>query len=804
MDNITGTSGNDTIRSIVDADANNTNNTLAATDAINGGAGTDTLEIVAVGTAAVTSAPLFLNAVEKVSVKDTTAANGTTLDLNNATGVAEVINNGSSAAIAFQNIGSAAVTVQNMTGTTATTFTRSATASVTSDVTLNLSSIGSAAIPGTAAVQGGAISSLDNNNDATKATINANGYVSVASVELTGTGGAGHTATSLTVNAAGTTIFGTIAAGGADVIGFDTTKSAIITVTGAGAVSLNDLAAVVQTVDASANTGGVTLAGTQYNTGTNAAALAAPGLKLTGGSGNDAFTLDGVASAVVAAGAGNDTVTINNGTLASGASISGGDGTDTINFTNADITALSAQTAAGAALRAAVTGFEKLGVSNAVSAAINAAQAGSYNSIVLAGSVDDADANQVEGAINLSGVTSGATIELRAIAAAQADTDAAGPMVAVAAGVQEDVLNVVMTDAASSSSDVLNLRLAANLTNANSDAQATYKVAIQGINNVAVTAVDRVNDVTDDNAAANAQDGGADEGYTLQLTNAANLNTLTVSGTSALNHTLDASATAIRTIDASASTGNLTLSVAAFAGTERLEIIGSQGVNNITGDNAAFGEKITGGARNDVINGGAGADDLYGNGGRDSFTIANGDGGLTASTLDQIFDFGLTTAAILAADNAAGNNGTVALLQAATNQKGGANADVIDFGTAPTLAAAAGAASVVVTLEALDGTQNEFAGKTINAALSAKGIITLSGADVAMVDTLAEWNAIANQLIGGTPGNVAAFEFNGSTYVYQDIAAGDNVIQLVGVTGATGINVAGGGVAVAAGELFVI
>lgn len=787
------TTGNDLFKAVVDTtDAglgatSLKTTTLQATDDINGGTGTDTLQITAVGAAANVITPLFLSNVEVVSVKDAdaTALAGTTINLANATGVTEVINNGSIDNIAFQGIGKAAVTVQNITGTTTTTFARSATTPVTDALTLNLSAIGNAAASGNvAAVQGGAVLSLSANNAATAATINATGYVSVAQVELTGTGGASHTATSLTINAAGTTIFGTANAGVRDIVGFDTTKSATITVNGAGAVSLNDLAAVVQTVNASANTGGVSLVGTVYNTGTNAAALAAPGLKLTGGTGNDSFTFDGVATAVVDLGTGNNTATVNAGTLVAGASIKAGAGTsDTINFVNADIVTLSAQTAGGTALRATISGFEKLGVSNALTADINAAQAGAYNYVVLSG-----DSN----AVNINGLTTGATLELRGL------------------GVQTGVASVVMTDAATTSTDVLNLRLAANLTNANSTAQATNKVGIQGINNVNVTAVDRVNDVLDDAAAANAQDGGADEGYTLELTAAANLNKLTIAGTSAVSYTLDASAAAVTLIDASASTGNVVINVAAFAGTERVEIKGSQGVNTITGDDAAFGEKITGGAKADSITGGAGADDMTGNGGRDAFVIGLTDSGITASTIDQISDFGKVTTAVIAGDNGAAHN-DIAEFQGATTAKGGDNADVLDLtgatvATDLTAVTTNGGRTILTDLEALDNTSTTFTGKAITASVS-KGILTIGGADAAMVDSLAGWLTVAN-IAAETANETVAFQFGGNTYVFQQVTpatiADDLAIELTGVVSVTGVVLAGGGVAAAVGDIFII
>ncbi len=732
--------------------------------------------------------PLFLKNVEKVSVKDVDVTDNTTVNLVNATGVTDVINDGSVGAVVFQNIGTAALTVQNVKTAVGTTFTRGASP-VTADLTINLDTLGSEATAGNvAAVQAAAINSVDNNNDAVNVTINAKGYVSVAAMEVTGFNGASHTAQTVTVDAAGKTIFN--AAGAVGITGFDTTKAGKIVVKGAGAVELNTLAGAVKTVDASANTGGVTLVGTTY-TGTEAVAAAAPGLAITGGSGNDSISVDGVASAVVNAGAGDDTVTLTTA-HAAGAKIGGGDGAaDRIVLTSAMADALDAQTTDGTALRATLTGFEQIGISNTLAANFNVAQAGGYNYLALLGDV--AGANNA--AVDVSGFTSGATVEFRNAA----DQTAA--------------LNVVMTGAAESTTDVLNLKLNADLANAgNFDVRA----GVTGINNINIAANDRVNSVLDDDqAAANAKDNTPDDGYTVFLTNATNVNNITITGSSLVNLTSANSGNtlnALKLVDASASTGNFTFSLAGFTGTERAEIKGSQGTNDITGDDAAFGEKITGGAKADVINGGAGADDVTGNGGRDSFTFAVADSGRTAATVDQISDFGKVTVAATAAEVGAMNS--VANFQATATAKGGDNADVLDLtgGTIASAGTVLGSANVagstlIDDLEGIDATSLEFTGKEINLSVT-KGLVTLSGADKALVDTLAEWVVVANKA-AETANESVAFEFGGNTYVFQQVTpagvADDFLVELTGVTGVTGVVLAGGvGVAAAAGDIFII
>ena len=782
------TAGNDLFKAVVDAAdaalgaASLKVTTLQATDDINGGAGIDTLQIISNGATANTVTPLFLQNVEKVLVKDVDATAITTVDLVNATGVTDVINDGSVADVVFNNIGTAAVSAKNLAAVGLdTTFTRGA-ASVTAPLTVNLENLGKAAVVGTGVVQTGVVASNDANNAATSVTINATGYVNVTSANLTGTAVATtHTAETVTINAAGTTIFGTAADASTDITGFNTAKLGKIVVTGAGAVSLNELAGAVKTVDASANTGGVTLSGTVY-TGTEATGVAANGLNITGGKGNDSITLNAVATAVVAAGEGNDTVDVSAG-LVAGAKIDGGAGAaDKIVVTGAQAALLDDQDTAGTNLRATLTGFEQIAISGALITAngFNVAQAGGYNYLALNGDVTTATA--------VTGFTSGATVEFRN------------------AGNQTSALNIGVTDAALTSTDSVTLKLNANLA---SNSNFTVQAGVAGVNTVNVVANDRVNNIVDDNLAVGAADNGPDDGYTLILgdgaTTSANVNNVNISGSSFVNYTVQAATNALKVIDASASTGNAVLNAAAFAGTERLEIKGSQGTNTITGSATTFGEKITGGAKADSINGAAGADDMTGNGGRDAFLFAaTGDSGTTAATVDQISDFGLVTAAATVAEVGAMTN--VATFQAAATAKGGAEADLLSFTTLATLGAAAPAADVVVTLEALEA-GDQFAGKAITVTESAKGLLTVGGADAAMVDTLGEWVAIANQA-AGVAGNVVTFAFGGNAYVFQQVTlagtADDTLIELTGVTGATGITLVGGAAAAEAGNIFVI
>lgn len=800
------------------------------TDNIDGAGGTDTLQVLSVGAGANTATPLFLKNVEKVSVKDVDATAATTVNLVNATGVNEVISDGSVTQVNFQNIGAAALTAKNITTAGVVTTATLGASPVTTPVVINLEKLGSAAAVGSNAVNAGRVVINDTNADNTTATINvAAGEVRIATnsnatagttegaaaINLSGLDTTGltaatpttlaaavatHTVSALTINATGNLTVSAQDSDGAGnaviaqaaIQGFDTTKAGSITVTGAGKVDMGLLAGAVKTVDASASTGNVTFTASTY---TGTAAGVTNGLTVTTGSGADAVTLSGVATASANTGAGNDTVTVVGGTLAAGAVLNGGDGTDTLVLSSADAVAAGANTTAGAALRATYSNFETLAISNELGATLEAARLGFSNSVAFNTALTTSGQT-------INGLADGATLTFRAAAD------------------NTQVYTATVTGAATSTTDTLNLNLAADLaSNDNFD----VRVAINGVNNIVVNANDRVDNVVDNNLAANAADNGASEGYTLFLTNAASLNTVTVNGTSQFIYAADAGSTALKTIDATQSTGNNTLDVAAFAGLERVTVKAGNGTNIINGSNTTFGDAIIGGTGRDTIDAGVGADAITGNGGRDTFIVNTATGGAsdsaaTTTGFDKISDFGVVSAAITAATN---SGLTVGGFAAVTTNPGGANADVIDLFiddaadiTAPSLGGLAADVNVNnAGLQAAAGT-DIVAGDLITASETAKGVLTLGGAAAAKVDTLAEWIAIADTM-AAAQGDVVAFSFGGNSYLFQQgfgtavalqTGADDVLIELTGVTGlggTVGITVVGTNTAAAVGDILV-
>lgn len=352
IDNIQGTTGNDkVVASVTNVAATET---LQAGDAINGGAGTDTLQIVASGTPVAALVPT-LTSVENI---DVSAFAGVGLNLVNSTGVEN---------ISVSN-GTGVVTVGGLNNLV------DLAASNTTNGGLTVNYAGAAAA-GTADVQ--------------KVTLN-NASANPAAGGLTA------------INVGGVETFAFDVAGKNNI---SLTGAAANTVTVAGAGSL-DIAAVgnsVKTFDASANTGGVT-----------AAFTAGADVKATGGAGADSFDFAGgfTKADVVDGGEGIDTVRVALGTADLTAATAteaynalknvervafDGTGGVTVNgstFTNAAVTNLQFNTAGNDVINNAGSARTyEFGTSNAGSATFALAAGATALNIDLLGTAGTAAAN---------------------------------------------------------------------------------------------------------------------------------------------------------------------------------------------------------------------------------------------------------------------------------------------------------------------------------------------------------------------------------------------------------------------------
>lgn len=371
VDNIVGTSGNDTITA-TNAAAPNT--VLGGLDVVDGGAGTDTLSIADTLTAATADFALPAG----FTVKNVEVLNVTT---NGAIGTA--------AATSFDVSTLAGLTTANFVAAGAGTAAGSRVlAAGTTDVSLTVSGANTAEVYGgkavsvTAAtgavtvgvagaaatkadaitsvsVKGGGVVNIDNTGGAAGTTTSTG--TTLKSVTLDGVAGAtaaikgaavetvtvknqktalattvtNGTSTALTVNvdaagydATGAAVAGvTVAAGAAaTTINLNAVSKSNVAVSGAAATTLNitgagalTLSAPITTatkIDGSAATGDLTLG-----------ALNAATVNVSTGSGKDSLTLAATAKATVATGAGDDAVTLNSA-LFEGSTINLGAGND--------------------------------------------------------------------------------------------------------------------------------------------------------------------------------------------------------------------------------------------------------------------------------------------------------------------------------------------------------------------------------------------------------------------------------------------------------------------------------------------
>lgn len=297
-----------------------------------------------------------------------------------------------------------------------------------------------------------------------------------------------------------------------------------------------------------------------------------------------------------------------------------------------------------------------------------------------------------------------------------------------------------------------------NITNANLSSSDVFNITLEnstaaGVNfgAVDVADIDTLNITTSDKGTGTSTKATVD---TLSLSSAGEVKSLTISGNNGLIVTQN-SATKLTSFDASGVVGDAAEDTGALLGVtftsanataaDAVSIKGGAGNDTLTG--VANKDTIDGGAGDDIITGGTGIDVMTGGAGKDTFAIAAGDAGITSG--EKITDFSLV--------------------------KGG---DKLDLATTTLVgnqtdtnvtAAVGGAVDVTATVK--------------------DGIITIGGADAALVDTVGEFKAIF-ELIDAGAADTAAVEFAGNTLVLVDGgAAVTDIIQLVGVTGASAMSI---------------
>ncbi|RZI43630.1 DUF4214 domain-containing protein [Herbaspirillum sp. HC18] len=764
------TAGNDTFRAPADGN-------LGTADFIDGGDGTDTL--TATVTAADQTIAPTLKSVEAVTLTVAAADTMTfTFDASSVTG-ANTVTIKDAGAVSM-NTSDELITVSKLAKTTTLGIEggTAATGATASEITATFA---------------GAVAA-----DTQKVAISNAGKVGVLTLS---------TAETVEITATGT---GTT---GANTIG-SLAASAVKTLNLKGAgdltISASDLASTV-TVDATAATGKIAF------TGENNAAVT-----FKGGSGNTTVTLTGTANNTVTTGAGNDTISVDvtgNQVVDAGAgndrvlvgassnitaddSVKGGDGTDTVVVTDATINATVKTN-----LAKGVSGFERLETTATGTVVIDYSALSAYDAVTVSGASGAPVAvNDTTGAASITATMENAdSLTVSAARVGQAGGNATvgnngfngGAGIAIApkldAGSNAATLSFVgNADITGGAGGAAKGGSGGNGGNGGDGINAST------IESLSITVVGTqpstgaADTVTVRGGALGAKDGAGADGAAGNDVVVGTNATITIS-----SDLLDSTAAKQNNLDLGTVKGtNVTINASAFkgaltvtAGDGNVTITGGSGADVLTG--GAGVDTINGGAGNDTIDGKAGANVLTGGGGRDAFKIAT----QTNTTFEKVTDFGKATAAATVTEVQAMSS--IANFQATATAKGGAEADLLDLAPATTTLTA------YATWDAASDSGN--AGKAINAAISSKGVLTLTGADAGLVDTVAEFVALLQPKLGAN--EMAVFELNGDTYVFHETDnAGNNdtVVQLVGVTGVTGLVVAGGAVAAAAGDVFII
>jgi S-layer protein len=817
IDNVVGTSNNDLINA---GETTGPAVTLTAGDSINGGAGTDTLNVVV--TAPFTGVP---TGVTVSNVENVNVTSGGAVTISTVSGFSGLTTLG------INHVGNATVTAAATTAETITGTLAAATVSVNGGSNVTVTETGGTGAGtinvGTTTAAAGTVtvSSATSANDVTAAAINVTGGTTIAitqtqsnAVNHTNTNGVvtlvgnasttGVTVTNAAVATASGTVAGVIAntvnitdvnynsatkagtitsatvsnytsliigdnalttlsvAGGSGNIIIDnsglttaTNKTLSITVNGLTGGTLDD-ADIYTTLNVTGSGAVSTLANITFG-GTTALNLAGDkALTVTAISGLSALTsVTSTSSAAVTLGS----------ALGAGVTYTGGAGADSIILTNGFTKAIT--TGAGNDTvtygGAAGTGGSVVAGDGTDTIVMTGAQAatasatGTFNSTfsgfeVLKLSALAADTINLAGINNVNSVSAGGSTGHDVI-----NGYTSGGTLTLTADVgQGGDYTANITNAALSSTDVFNIVLS-----------KSTGVLAAGVVNVA--SVETVNISTADAASG----GSAAVIHTLTLTDATD-KTIIVTGNNGLTLTSNTDV-ATTLFDASGvvangtadTTANLAVTyTSAYTGSATVTIIGGAGDDVLTGD-----------AANDIMNGGAGADRLSGGGGNDTIsgdagndTILGGGGqdSLTGGAGVDFFDF-LNTVSV---------SGTGANVDKITDFVAGTDklafqADAQAGSLLAGVTLTAGAVTVSALGTAIAG------GATVNSVAdvyTALGIV-LDAAALAATDTVGA--AVVARVVTFANGSNA-----GSFLVVNDHTAGfqganDIVINITGITG---------------------
>lgn len=573
---------------------NGTGATLSLGDVIDGGTGTDTLKISS-DNATVTMGKATISNIENLEINQ------------------DAVGAVAATAVALNAIAYTQVTVEGVAGVDAGADTFALTGAVASskiilkdlaDVATTITYTGVSGTADTATVEiAGSTedATTAGENDLTIANIETlNLSFTTAANDLDVVTAAAAKTVNITVGTDGdATLRSAAALGAATAVNIDATgdltlaataalaNDAVITVTGAGDVDLFTLddngAGEGVTVSASAMTGGLTVTG-----GANT-------VSITSGAGADSVTT-GDETTKVATGAGDDTVDMNGqdyGAVTAG-TLDGGDGTDVIVINDGAL--LDADTAKN------ISNFEILDIAGAAASTYDMTKETSLTAVqVTAALVGAAVIDEAAAGTNLTIKTGDADLATGSLITYDLKTDTTADALTINLATNDDADEAATKDTTASAEEV-------TVTDFTADDIETLTI------NATVTNVDADNKATD---------------YIHVVTNAtlADTTTLVVTGNASLTITDIDSATLLSKVDASASTGNVTIDLANAGTGKAVTYLGGSGVDDI--DASANGDLLVGNGGADVFVLGAGKDTVRYAADADStltLTDANSDG----------------------------------------------------------------------------------------------------------------------------------------------------------------------------------
>lgn len=617
IDNVLGTSGDDTINAVVDLGTTPSSTTLQVADVVDGGAGTDSMNLT-LATATSVIPPATIKNIEVFNIRN--VASTANQDFAAIVGETKIASVGSLENLTLVNVGKGtALGVQDSAKNLTATYEASSFAAAS---TLN----------------------LDLSNAGTKvgATV-TNSTITVGQATAAGS------ATGVSINATGSN-YVTLATGATSISAAAGIKT--LTVTGDGAVALSTgsalnattLAADLTKVDASGNSGGLTIQ------------LANVNVAVTGGAGADVVTLANAGAltgkASINLGAGNDKL-VNSGSAGVGTTspIDGGAGVDTISATLLQV-----------GNQANIKNWEVLdlvGESRTIDASLFTAS--TFESVALSGAL-----------VGNTVVQKLAGSELNAT---------------VTAGSGAFNLTAQLANGATGTTDSANIKFGASanatLQSFNSSGIETYNIVSGGAATTVVNAITTLSDSL--NTTSTVVITGANA---LTIGNIAT----NTAATTATAHV----ASALTTIDGSAATGALTITAGADAA------IGATAFNTTyTGLKITTGsgdDNITSAAKNAVINAGAGDDIITITGSGASVNT----GAAKTATGDVVNFGGANQSATFGADVQKAVIGTGAAVSATldklTTITDAAKGDIIDFNAILTTPASVDAITNVTTV----------------------------------------------------------------------------------------------------------